>query len=79
MRSTIRKLGCRDRMAPMIFVGTVITQLFGGSAGREGAAIQMSGSLTDWLSRSVRVTASHRGFCWLPQSRLALAQCLVFR
>ncbi len=48
------------RMAPMIFVGTVITQLFGGSAGREGAAIQMSGSLTDWLSRSVRVTASHR-------------------
>lgn len=48
------------RMAPMIFVGTVLTQLFGGSAGREGAAIQMSGSLTDWASRSLRVSAAHR-------------------
>lgn len=48
------------RMAPMIFVGTVMTQLFGGSAGREGAAIQMSGSLTDWASRTLRVSAAHR-------------------
>lgn len=39
------------RMAPMVFVGTVATHLFGGSAGREGTALQMSGSLTDLLSR----------------------------
>lgn len=32
-------------MAPLIFIGTVITHLFGGSAGREGAALQLGGSL----------------------------------
>ena len=32
-------------MAPLVFItGTIITHLFGGSAGREGTAIQMSGS-----------------------------------
>lgn len=32
-------------MAPLIFIATVITHLFGGSAGREGAALQLGGSL----------------------------------
>lgn len=32
-------------MAPLIFVGTVATHLFGGSAGREGTAVQLGGSL----------------------------------
>ncbi len=32
-------------MAPLIFISTVITHLFGGSAGREGAALQIGGSL----------------------------------
>lgn len=32
-------------MAPSIFVGTFITHLLGGSAGREGAALQLGGSL----------------------------------
>jgi H+/Cl- antiporter ClcA len=35
------------RMAPMVLVGTVLTHLFGGSAGREGTAVQMGGSLAD--------------------------------
>lgn len=35
------------RMAPLVFAATVATHIFGGSAGREGTAIQMSGSLTD--------------------------------
>lgn len=35
------------RMAPMVLVGTVITHLFGGSAGREGTAVQMGASLAD--------------------------------
>lgn len=39
------------RMAPLIYLGTIITHLLGGSAGREGTAIQMSGGLTDWFSR----------------------------
>lgn len=32
-------------MAPLIFLGTVITHLLGGSAGREGAALQLGGSI----------------------------------
>lgn len=32
-------------MAPLIFVGTILTHLFGGSAGREGAALQLGGSI----------------------------------
>lgn len=32
-------------MSPLIFIGTVITHLFGGSAGREGAALQLGGSI----------------------------------
>ncbi len=32
-------------MIPLIFVSTVITQLVGGSAGREGAALQLGGSV----------------------------------
>ncbi|MDB4985310.1 MAG: Chloride channel protein [Myxococcaceae bacterium] len=40
------------RMAPMVLVGTVLTHLFGGSAGREGTAVQMGASLADALSRT---------------------------
>lgn len=32
-------------LAPVIFISTVITQLFGGSAGREGAALQLGGCI----------------------------------
>jgi H+/Cl- antiporter ClcA len=32
-------------MVPLIFFSTVITHLFGGSAGREGAALQLGGSI----------------------------------
>lgn len=39
------------RMAPLIIVSTVITHLFGGSAGREGAALQVGGSLGGALGR----------------------------
>lgn len=35
------------RMAPMVLVGSVLTHLFGGSAGREGTAVQMGASLAD--------------------------------
>ena len=48
------------RMAPLIYVGTVVTQLFGGSAGREGTALQMSGSLTDAFSRVARLAPADR-------------------
>ena len=43
------------RMAPAVLFGTVITHLFGGSAGREGTAVQMGASLTDWIAHRLRV------------------------
>lgn len=39
------------RMAPAIFAGTLLTHLCGGSAGREGAALQMGGSIAQQLGR----------------------------
>lgn len=39
------------RMAPLILIGTVVTHLFGGSAGREGTAVQMGGSLASGIAR----------------------------
>ncbi len=39
------------RMAPFVFFGTLITHLFGGSAGREGTAVQMSASLAAQLGK----------------------------
>lgn len=48
------------RMAPLIFVATIVTHLFGGSAGREGTAVQMSGSLSDAFARIVRLDARDR-------------------
>lgn len=43
------------RMAPLILIGTVVTHLFGGSAGREGTAVQMGGSFADGLTRLFRL------------------------
>jgi H+/Cl- antiporter ClcA len=39
------------RMTPLVLFGTIVTHLFGGSAGREGTAVQMGGSLADQLTR----------------------------
>ncbi len=41
------------RMAPLVLVGTVMTHLFGGSAGREGTAVQMGGSIASGLAALV--------------------------
>src|ERR1700743_1678201 len=42
------------RMAPLVLIGTVVTHLFGGSAGREGTAVQMGGSIASTVSRWLR-------------------------
>lgn len=44
------------RMAPMVLIGTVLTHLFGGSAGREGTAVQMGASLSDWIAHRLGVS-----------------------
>ena len=38
-------------LVPAIYLSTVITHLFGGSAGREGAALQIGGSLGCYIGR----------------------------
>ncbi|MGM1021358.1 MAG: voltage-gated chloride channel family protein [Bacillota bacterium] len=43
------------RMAPLVLFGTIITHLLGGSAGREGTAVQMGGSLAEWFGKLLRV------------------------
>ncbi len=43
--------GIPFRMAPLVLVTTVITHLFGGSAGREGTAVQMGGSVADYFAK----------------------------
>jgi H+/Cl- antiporter ClcA len=49
--------GVPARMAPLVLIGTIATHLFGGSAGREGTAVQMGGSIAGTLSRWFRMEA----------------------
>lgn len=42
------------RMAPLIFGATLITHLFGGSSGREGAALQLGGSIGNEIGKLFR-------------------------
>lgn len=48
------------RMAPLILVTTVITHLFGGSAGREGTAVQMGGTLADLAVAPLKLSKEDR-------------------
>lgn len=45
--------GVPVRMAPFVLIGTLVTHAFGGSAGREGTAVQMGGSIAAGLSRII--------------------------
>lgn len=48
------------RMAPLVLGASIVTHLFGGSAGREGTAVQMGGALADQLSKPLRLSSDHR-------------------
>ncbi|UYZ63896.1 chloride channel protein [Hymenobacter weizhouensis] len=48
------------RMAPLVLVGTLLTHLVGGSAGREGTAVQLGGALADQLARPLRLRPRDR-------------------
>lgn len=48
------------RVAPLIFISTILTQLCGGSAGREGAALQIGGSLGNLLGKIVHLDDEDR-------------------
>ncbi|WP_313641992.1 voltage-gated chloride channel family protein [Paenibacillus sp.] len=48
------------RMAPLVLFGTLVTHLFGGSAGREGTAVQMGGSLAEWFGKLIKISPMDR-------------------
>lgn len=48
------------RMTPLIFISTAITHLCGGSAGREGAAIQLGGSMCNYLGKAIELKPNER-------------------
>ncbi len=48
------------KMASMVLIGTLITHLFGGSAGREGTAVQMSGAIADQFTGLFKLNNSDR-------------------
>ena len=45
----------RTRLVPAIFVATVLTHLCGGSAGKEGAALQLGGGIGNLIGRKSRL------------------------
>lgn len=49
------KIGVPGRMVPLVVFGTVITHLAGGSAGREGTAVQIGGGVAGYCSRTFRL------------------------
>lgn len=46
-------------MVPLIFISTVVTQLVGGSAGREGAALQLGGSIGYNIGRFLKLDSNN--------------------
>lgn len=48
------------KMAPLVLFGTLITHLFGGSAGREGTAVQMGGAMADQFTKIFKLDNCER-------------------
>ena len=48
------------KMAPLVLISTLITHLFGGSAGREGTAVQMGGAIADQFNTVFKLESSER-------------------
>jgi H+/Cl- antiporter ClcA len=49
-------VGIPARMAPLVLITTIITHLFGGSAGREGTAVQIGGSMASLLGKCFKLS-----------------------
>lgn len=45
---------------PLIFIGTVLTHLVGGSSGREGAALQIGGSMGNFMGKRMKLDEKDR-------------------
>lgn len=71
-----------SRLIPLIMISTWLTHLFGGSAGREGVAVQIGAAVSNRMSRQTDMSESSRiylmmgmaaGFAGLFQTPLAAA------
>ena len=58
--AVLREDSVHGRIAPLIFIVTAITHLFGGSAGREGAALQMGGSVGSSVAKLLKLDQDER-------------------
>lgn len=48
------------KMVPLVLLGTIATHFFGGSAGREGTAVQMGGAIADQFTKLFRLAHHDR-------------------
>ena len=58
--AVLREDSVSPLVAPLIFIVTAITHLFGGSAGREGAALQLGGSVGSSLGKLLKLDRDER-------------------
>lgn len=47
-------------MAPLVFISTLLTHIGGGSAGREGTAVQMGGAIADQFTTLFKLSSAER-------------------
>ena len=52
--------GIPPQMTPLIFITTILTHLFGGSAGREGTAVQIGGSMAAQFAGWYKLSSEHK-------------------
>ncbi|MFO0943915.1 MAG: chloride channel protein [Pirellulales bacterium] len=64
------------RMGLMVLVGTLLTHVCGGSAGREGTAIQIGGSIASWYAGRFRLSGKFQ--VYLLQAGIAAGFGAVF-
>ena len=48
------------KLAPMVFLSTLLTHVAGGSAGREGTALQMGGAIADQFTAIFKINTAER-------------------
>ena len=48
------------KMAPMVYLSTLLTHIVGGSAGREGTAVQMGGAIADQFTGLFKLNTADR-------------------
>ncbi|WP_445722531.1 voltage-gated chloride channel family protein [Flavobacterium sp.] len=55
-----KKIKIPFKMAPLVYIGTIATHLFGGSAGREGTALQMASAIADQFTKPFKLNSEER-------------------